>query len=406
MRIKMPQLLLLLPLFPLCLLVGGRVPYFLLYVFLGVMLLPLVHGIIGLYSLKLTVEVPKGKLMVGEEIKLSYRVENPLGLSFPHLKVHHDLAGQCSQAMEGGVESFSLGPKDRHYGERFLTLKRRGAYQMGTITLEIHDPLGIYALRRSFPVPLTLTIYPRVSGLEQLQVKASQLQGELPVQNPLFQDGVTLISLKPYQPGDPIKRIHWKASARGRELLVKSFEERGDTGVYVLLNSTAQGYALDQEHQVEDRLVEIALSLIDYCLKGGLGVTLVYEQGEGLREIKGSHSRDYQGFLDGLVSFSPQGKMPFAEVIERVRATIPQGNTLFILTPQLPKPLAIQGIQMKMENLEPVYFVVEPPKPAGTSGDQEEALKKVLQGEGISLYVLRPDQELRKVLEGFYGVAE
>jgi len=306
--------------------------------------------------------------------------------------------------MEEGLGAFSLEPKDYYHGERVLTLNRRGVYQMGKVILEIHDPFGFYSLRKSLPVPLQLTVYPRVRGLHHLQVEASQFQGELLVQNPLFQDQVTLIGLKPYQLGDSMKKIHWKASARGPDLMVKSFEERGDTEVYVFLNSTARCYAQDQAFLAEDQLVEISLSLIHHCLRGGLGVTLTYCQGDSLEEISGSQGGDYQRFLDALVSFSPQGASPFEIMIERRSATIPQGSTLLMLTPELNKALAIQGIQMKMKNLQPIYFLMEKPEGNGPLNQGQEELKRALQGEGIRLYSIGLNQEIRKVLEGFYAM--
>lgn len=60
-----------------------------------------------------------------------------------------------------------------------------------------------------------------------------------------------------YQQGDPLKRIHWKMSARKRELIVKQFEEPALPDALVMLDTSppqlARGYARGSERLFEGR---------------------------------------------------------------------------------------------------------------------------------------------------------
>ena len=70
-----------------------------------------------------------------------------------------------------------------------------------------------------------------------------------------------------YQQGDPLKRIHWKMSARKRELIVKQFEEPALPDALVMLDTSppqlAEGMPEDQSAFLKDALLETAASVPD-----------------------------------------------------------------------------------------------------------------------------------------------
>lgn len=386
---------------PFAIIIGGRVPYFLLYVYLLTALVPLLHGFLGKLFIKGKLKLPEKELVAGEEIKISYEIENPLALTFPCLELENTIAYRLTGQREETI-FFQLDRKESFYGEATIICRRRGLYKTGEVSILIRDIFNFYTLTKVAATPLSLKIYPKITPLKNFKVQASQHMGELIVNDPLFQDYSSLSDLRLYQEGDSFKKIHWKASAKNDTLMVKNFEERGDNEVVIVLDSYQGSYEGDREYWIEDKLVEIAASLIEYCLKENIKISLYYQIPNGLVSVKGDHSGYLKSFLDKLVLFHPTVHHPFHHEIERMITTLQQGSTLLLLTPRLNKELGAQGIRLKMKNFQPVYMVVGDEKENPDLWKKNKELAKVLEGEGIPIFLIDVKQDLRDILEGKY----
>lgn len=107
-----------------------------------------------------------------------------------------------------------------------LSYARRGIYPNRNLRLFTAAPFGLVSSTRALDLPGELVVYPRlyqtpippVSGLEMMA--GGKLTG-----NRRVSSGAHFAGVRVWQPGDPIKQIHWKSSARGGDLMVKTFDE-------------------------------------------------------------------------------------------------------------------------------------------------------------------------------------
>jgi hypothetical protein len=86
------------------------------------------------------------------------------------------------------------------------------------------DPFGILVRERQIDQPAILLVYPLVAPLERFGLPARSPFGELKSSRRLLEDPLRVAGVRPYQPGDDPRRIHWKASARTGELQSKVYE--------------------------------------------------------------------------------------------------------------------------------------------------------------------------------------
>ncbi|WP_457631345.1 DUF58 domain-containing protein [Oceanithermus sp.] len=148
---------------------------------------------------------------------------------------------------------------------------RRGLYQPPTARLFVRDVLGL----REREVPLAVTesqsllVYPRV--WEQLPPElALTLLAEGPESASLgLEDASRYRGVRPYQPGDPQRRIHWKASARHGRLMVREFAWVRATGVWIYVDTGGQEI-------YTDHMAELAASLAVHLERRGLAVGLAW----------------------------------------------------------------------------------------------------------------------------------
>lgn len=381
--------------------VGGRVPYFLLYFYGALLFLPLIHCLLGKRWIMGQLQFPMVEVMAGEEIKIKYSIVNGLPIYFPWLELDNQIAYRLTGKREDKI-IFPLAPKDLIKGETVAVCRRRGLYEIGTMQLTIKDPMSIYSVSKRINEPMQLKIFPQITTLNHFKIKASQQIGDLRVRDPLFQDISNISDIRQYQQGDSIKKIHWGVSAKSNELMVKNYEQSGDTQIVLLIDSFARNYSDDKEGWIEDKLVETAASIIDFCLKRNLSTVLFNVDEKSSRVVKGDNPQFLKKFMNELVIFHPKGALELEKQVGQATLNVQQGMTLLLLTPILSKDTGTQGIYLKRKNLNPVFIVV------GDSSQEEEwkdnkSIGKKLELEGILVYYIDLKQDIRDALEGKYG---
>ena len=139
----------------------------------------------------------------------------------------------------------SLNPKESFTHRETLVLKRRGYYELGEIEVNIQDVFGIYKLKRKIRSKTSLLVYPETVDLSSFIITAVEQSGELLVEDPAFQDRSRISSLRNYREGDSVKSIHWKLSAKLDHLVIKDYENRGDTHVAIFIDNYQKLFSKD-----------------------------------------------------------------------------------------------------------------------------------------------------------------
>lgn len=139
-----------------------------------------------------------------------------------------------------------------------LPTTHRGAIDLGPLEAVVTDPLGL--LRRSRLVAGTdrITVAPRSHLLEMPSLGNGPLGRHLLAQARRLGPG-EFHGLREYVDGDEPRTIHWRASARGEELLVKQHEVEGLRRMLIVLDTDPDSYA---DPMSFERAVTVAASLV------------------------------------------------------------------------------------------------------------------------------------------------
>ena len=380
--------------------VGGIMPYFIFYVFLLTLLFPVLHNLVVLGGLRGTVEMPTGSLYIGDQINIGYRIENRSVFYVPFLEVRSAISKRLTGAMDP-PEITSMDSKSNFIRGQSVTLKRRGYYELGDIEITLRDVFRLFSFKKMIASEGALMVYPEVINLYSFEISASQQLGELRVFDPAFEDKSRIASLRGYQEGDSMKRVHWSMTAKKGDVIVKNYENRGDTHVALLVDNDIQHYIRDEDRRLEDKVVDAALCMTNYCLSHNIKMTLDTQRGEVPLHITGDQKSDLKPFLEAFALFQGNGKQDFKTFMIPRIPTIPKGSTVIVVTPNLNKEMGAQGLQLKMNNLNPLFMVVTDQE--HQTGFLDSQVEKKLKQENISVYHIDYRTNIKEMLEAQNG---
>jgi hypothetical protein len=129
---------------------------------------------------------------------------------------------------------------------------RRGYHRIGPTLLESGDLFGLQKRFRTGEEQHYISVLPTVAYIETFNVGARRPQGPVRITNRVYEDPTRISGLREYVPGDPLNRIHWKASARTGELHVKENEPSNVLGATLVLDMYDDAYVpVDKERRME-----------------------------------------------------------------------------------------------------------------------------------------------------------
>ncbi|SCG82194.1 hypothetical protein DW1_0583 [Proteiniborus sp. DW1] len=399
-RLKTVPILILVTVFAFVLFVGGTMPYFLFYILLLTFILPLIHCLIVLKYLKGYVKIPSESLFAGEDINIEYEVTNHSFFTIPYVEIHSDISRQLTGICSPNV-ALSLERNETFTHKETITLKRRGYYELGEITVIVRDVFGFYSFRKKISSNISLLVYPKVINLSTFRITSSHQSGEALIQNSVFQDKSRVASLREYRAGDPVKAIHWKLSAKKDTPIIKEFESYGDTYATIFLDNESKYFINDIDRLLEDKIADSALSIVSYCLSQGIDVSLETQDSYKYIMVQGQQKSDYKAFLEVLARFKGNGAFDFKSLLLSRIETIKKGSTVIFITPNLSKGMGSIGIQLRTKNFNPLFILA-----TDTENDMKNIDKEVqamFNQEGIPIYILDHTTNIKDALEVYNG---
>src|SRR6266446_5109024 len=159
--------------------------------------------------------------------------------------------------------------------EYTLELQLRGYYQIGPLVLESGDVFGLHRRYRVVTEPHFLLVYPKVVPLEGFELASRRPVGEIRLAHRLFEDPTRIAGVREYQRGDPLNRVHWRATARTGTLHSKIYEPSTIAGATIVLDFHKAGYAQRGEPMRSELAATAAASLANAVYETGQQVGLV-----------------------------------------------------------------------------------------------------------------------------------
>jgi uncharacterized protein (DUF58 family) len=117
-----------------------------------------------------------------------------------------------------------------------LRAAKRGELHFAGFRVHTRFPFGLFSKSLRIEAPESALVYPEVETVSALRSLGRAREGEIEDAGRGTR-GALAAGLREYRPGDPARRIHWRASQRRAELLVRELESESAREVEVRLRT-------------------------------------------------------------------------------------------------------------------------------------------------------------------------
>ncbi|MBB3082090.1 DUF58 domain-containing protein [Geodermatophilus sabuli] len=146
---------------------------------------------------------------------------------------------------------------DRLPGGETATLRyrvhggRRGRYRLGPLRLRLVDPFGLVLRSTAGADSAPLLVVPRVVPLGPDGPAGGHGGGAAGARRSIAVHGEDDVSTRPYRHGDDLRKVHWRATARTGELMVRLEERPWRAQATLLLDTRARAHVLARGHAAD-----------------------------------------------------------------------------------------------------------------------------------------------------------
>lgn len=289
---------------------------------------------------------------------------------------------------------------------------RRGIFTLGPWELRIGEPFGIFLVRQVYLQGQEILVYPPLASLpEQVLPHRGALGDHRPLNQPLRAETIASTSVRSYAPGDPLRHIHWRTTARRMAPFVKVFAPEAASNVWLLPDFNAdehvdcpgaEGTVSDSS---QESMVTVVASLAAAMLQEQLSVGMFASAGKEVVVLPRLGQAHLWTILQALAPLHTVPGRSLEDVLDRARGLISGNDLLILVTPSLHMDWigALRRISRSRGSSGRAEVVLLDPVSFGSPVNQgaAESLLPLLLEQGIPANVLR--REDVQPITGYYG---
>ncbi|WP_175986762.1 DUF58 domain-containing protein [Microbacterium tenebrionis] len=221
---------------------------------------------------------------------------------------------------EFGIQRLAPGEKAE---ELFaIPTQRRGVVQVGPVSVVRGDPLGLFERAHRRDEPVDLFVHPQTVLFDGQSLGFLRDLEGLPAAD-LSRDDVSFHALNEYQPGDDLRHVHWRSTARTGIMMVRQYEETRRSHFVIGLSTSTGDYADPADFELG---ISAAGSIGLRALRDSQRVD-VRVQGRALRADTGKQLLDSLAAVDG----SRPREGGIAELSGVIAATMPLASVVVLV---------------------------------------------------------------------------
>ncbi len=262
----------------------------------------------------------------GDTTTITLAVTNVGSHSANNLTIEDDVARL-------GVASFEVATIERRETTTAtyrVTCRPRGVYAVGPAMVRASDPLGLAEIHGAEGPIDRIVVYPSIETLNGFPIVRGQdpsMQASRPEHSQ--RGGEDFYTLREYQRGDDLRRVHWPSSARTDQLMIRQLETPWQARALVLLDVRASAY---ESGWAFERAVSGAATVVTHLIGSGFDADLWAGDTEPIDATR------YGSAMERLALVTPDPSIDIEAVASRIQQK-GGGGALIMITGVADRPL-------------------------------------------------------------------
>jgi uncharacterized protein (DUF58 family) len=337
--------------------------------------------------IRLSRRAGKGALLEGEDVWVSLEARPESRVPAPGMMVTERIArfGEQVTRLSGAGGGYR--------GTYVLERVPRGRYVVEEARATIDDPFGLACMEVDLDARGSLLVYPRLVQLDRLFSESgahAQDGRRLLLRRP---SGFDLHSVREYEQGESLRKVHWKTTARRGQLMVKELEDAPRDEIAVILDGDASAVvegSFDTQVRAAGSILRAHAS---HARRAVLAVNSAARPTVRITSLDG----DWLAALAVLAEAEPDGTRPVVELLSRESGPASRAVETVVVTARLSGALSTKLIQRALAGQGVSIVWVDSASFAARPTKVEPELLR-LQAAGVAVAVLRRGDSLAAVL--------
>ncbi|WDV47058.1 DUF58 domain-containing protein [Clostridiaceae bacterium M8S5] len=340
----------------LALLVGGRFSYFMFLLTISIYLYAKISTYFIRKNLIVNFWIDNTCINKEDTVVIDYNVYNSSIFPIPFMIVSDEIPKRLSRIASKN-EIYQANPFETTIISREIVSEHRGQYDLSELKLKIGDVFGLVKREVILRDPIKLKVYPKIYPLEEYKIDMVKSFGKIISNKKIYEDYSNFRNLKEYIPGDSVKLIDWKASAKNDELYIKKFDSSSKIKIHIYLDFKFSKFKSDKTSDIEEKLAECAISLSYHMLKKGFE-TVFTTYTEKRVNIAGRNLNAIGSFLEVLSIIRPKSEVGVSEMIKNGHGSEDNDGVIVIITPHIDDSLRKTIAELKMRKINVAVILV------------------------------------------------
>ncbi|MFN7292614.1 MAG: DUF58 domain-containing protein [Pirellula sp.] len=212
--------------------------------------------------------VSSREVEIGDRISIGLRVDNLSKQPIPWVlledSIHKSVIYAPHRSLElvgSNIKLYELGAGQSGLLAYDLKAVRRGYFRIGPTLLETGDLLGLNRQHRVVSGADYILVMPKLIPIQGIDLTSRRPLGDLRISDRSMEDPSQMAGVREYRMGDPLNRVHWKATARTGQLHTRVFEPSCMHGAMLLVDMNRESNPEEHEPIRTDLAVTAAASI-------------------------------------------------------------------------------------------------------------------------------------------------
>lgn len=371
---------------------GGDFPYLILIMLsvnLLIMKMMIERNAKSLYHL---FYIDQEKCTSGEEVVVDYKLTNMSVVPIPFSNVKCIVSKKLG-LMDMESEYCFFKPTQMINLKRTMRCEHKGYYTVGRLEIKLSDPFDIIKKVIRFDKEINLTVYPKIHHIDYLPIPSQEPMGRSKSSDSFYEDYTNFSGVRDFIEGDNPKKIHWKLSSKVDRLMIKKF----DLSANIKLNILVNGFWREDREvdlEVEDGLAEIAISVVNYCLRNNFNTTMISNT-KNRSELTALSMDKFGLFLEEATGFELNSDVSYDLFVQSETRKLYFGSTVVCVTHCLDDALVAVLIGAKSRKINLILMLFMDRSKVNVDLEERVDYLKTL---NVNVYVIHDRDSIGHVL--------